>query len=305
MVLIVILSVALLATAVSLALRARALPSANTADRLMQIEAYGFHAADAAAVGARASEPGSQRLARTLGRGLLERSKRLSEPEIRSALMSAGMYNTQPSTFIGYRVGSAMLVGGGFLLLSVAGGAAGALVVFGTALATVVGFGLPMTIVKRRTRIRHEEIDYTLPELIDVLVVTVEAGLGFSGSLQMAADRIHGPLGEELLLTIQQESMGMSSDEALAGLLRRVDTPAMRSFVRSVLQAESLGISLGEIMRTLAIEMRLRRRQAAEERAQKAPVKILFPLVFLIFPPIFVIVLYPALKALFEGLGGA
>ena len=87
--------------------------------------------------------------------------------------------------------------------------------------------------------------------------------------------------------------MGLSTNEALRGMLDRTDTPGMRTFVRSVLQGEALGTSTGQIMRNLAIEMRKRRRAAAEERAQKAPVKILFPLVFLIFPAMFIVLLGP------------
>ena len=91
--------------------------------------------------------------------------------------------------------------------------------------------------------------------------------------------------------------MGLSLEEAIRNMLARADTPAMRSFVRSVLQAETLGVSIGHILRSLAVEMRKRRRASAEERAQKAPVKILFPLVFLIFPALFLVILYPAMHS--------
>ena len=96
--------------------------------------------------------------------------------------------------------------------------------------------------------------------------------------------------------------MGLSTNEALVHMLDRAETPGMRSFVRSVLQGETLGVSIGQIMRNLAIEMRKRRRAKAEERAQKAPIKILFPLVFMIFPAIFVIILAPAVYALTDAL---
>jgi tight adherence protein C len=95
-------------------------------------------------------------------------------------------------------------------------------------------------------------------------------------------------------LTIQEQNMGLTTAEALRNMLGRADTPAVRSFVRAVTQGETLGVSIGDILRSLATEMRKRRRAVAEERAQKAPVKILFPLVFLIFPAMFVILLGPA-----------
>ena len=98
--------------------------------------------------------------------------------------------------------------------------------------------------------------------------------------------------------------MGLSTNEALRNLLERCDTPLMRSFVRSVLQGETLGVSIGQIMRDLAVDMRKRRRAAAEERAQKAPIKLLFPLVFLIFPAMFVVILGPAVFSFLDTFGG-
>ena len=98
--------------------------------------------------------------------------------------------------------------------------------------------------------------------------------------------------------------MGLSIQEALMNMLGRCDTPSMRSFVRSIVQGETLGVSIGQIMRDLAHEMRRRRRAVAQEKAQKAPVKILFPLVFLIFPAMFVVLLGPALFLFFRAFGG-
>jgi tight adherence protein C len=134
-------------------------------------------------------------------------------------------------------------------------------------------------------------------------VVTVEAGLGFSGSMQVAGQKLRGPLGDEVRLALQEQKMGLSTTEALSSMLNRSDTPSMRSFVRSVIQGETLGVSIGNIMRNLGIEMRKRRRQAAEERAQKAPIKMLFPLIFLIFPPIFIVLLYPAVHSFGQSFG--
>jgi tight adherence protein C len=105
-------------------------------------------------------------------------------------------------------------------------------------------------------------------------------------------------------LTLQEQSMGLAINEALSNMLLRVDTPSMRSFVRSILQGEQLGVSIGQILRNLAKEMRGRRRQAAQERAQKAPIKLLFPLILLIFPAIFVILLGPAAFAFLDAFGG-
>jgi tight adherence protein C len=160
-----------------------------------------------------------------------------------------------------------------------------------------------MTIVRGRAKRRLEQVERDLPELIDLLIVTVEAGLGFNGSMQIASERVQGPLGDELRLTLQEQRMGLSSHTALMNMLTRSETPSMRSFVRSVLQGENLGVSIGAIMRSLAIEMRKRRRQNAEERAQKAPIKMLFPLIFLLFPSLFIVLLFPAVYSFIQTFG--
>jgi tight adherence protein C len=105
-------------------------------------------------------------------------------------------------------------------------------------------------------------------------------------------------------LTLQEQNMGLSMQEALLKMLDRVDTPSMRSFVRSVVQGETLGVSIGQIMRDLANEMRRRRRAIAQEKAQKAPIKLLFPLVFLIFPAMFVVLLGPAVILFLRAFSG-
>src|SRR6266516_4300726 len=111
-------------------------------------------------------------------------------------------------------------------------------------------------------------------------------------------------LGEELQLTLPEQNMGLSNQEALLNMLSRCDTASMRSFVRSIVHGETLGVSIGQIMRDLAQEMRRRRRAVAQEKAQKAPIKILFPLVLLIFPAMFVILLGPALFMFFRAFSG-
>ena len=114
--------------------------------------------------------------------------------------------------------------------------------------------------------------------MIDLLVVALEAGVSLAAALRVSAKEIKGPLGE-MELTLQEANMGLSPTEALENLSVRADTPSMRMFIRSIIQGETLGVSIGQIMRNLAIEMRKRRKSAAEERAQKAPIKMVFPLI--------------------------
>jgi tight adherence protein C len=243
-------------------------------------------------------------VATKIGTAVADRSKHASIERIRTLLVEAGMYNTTPVRFMGYRV----LIGAGVPLLwlwfVVSAGLKPPLIFITTLVFAVVSWIMPERILRDRATQRLNEIDYQLPELIDLLVVTVEAGLGFVGSLQTAASRISGPLGQELRLTLQEQNMGLSIQEALMNMLNRVDTPSMRSFVRSIVQGETLGVSIGQIMRDLAQEMRRRRRATAQERAQKAPIKILFPLVLLIFPAMFVVLLGPALLLFLKAFGG-
>ena len=137
-----------------------------------------------------------------------------------------------------------------------------------------------------------------------MLVVTLEAGLGFGASMEVSSTRMRAPIGDEVRLTMQEQSMGLSMSDALVNTLARVDTPNMSAFVRSVVQGNALGVSMGVVMRNLAADMRVRRRQQAEERAHKAPVKMLFPLIFLMFPALGVVILGPAVFEITETLGG-
>jgi tight adherence protein C len=174
------------------------------------------------------------------------------------------------------------------------------LIVVGTA---VIGWMLPMLIVNSRARQRREQVERGLPDLIDLLVVTLEAGLSFPQSLRLASAKIKEPLASEVRLTLQEQNMGLTLVEALDHLLARIDTPGVRMFSRSISQGETMGVSTGQIMRNLAVELRKRQRAYAEERAQKAPVKILFPIMFLIMPALFIVLLLPVMITIMDVLG--
>jgi tight adherence protein C len=122
--------------------------------------------------------------------------------------------------------------------------------------------------------------------------------------MRQASGEFQPPLSDEVRLTLQEQTMGLGVDEALANMAERADTPAMRSFVRAMAQGERMGISTGQIMRALSHEMRARRKALAEEKAQKAPVLMLFPLVFLIFPSMFIVLMTPAIISLVHSLKG-
>ena len=287
-----------LAICVAFLVRVVTAPRARAAERVGEIDVYGFGAAAAVPVDVLAGDgPGG--FASRVGDFVVRRFGRVSEEDLRAELMAAGLYDVSPRTLLGYRVLAASVPPVVVLVLL-----KGSVVSVLLAVALVaIGWMLPLAVVRRKARLRLAEIDRALPDLIDLLVVTVEAGLGFSASLKVAAGRFVGPLSDELRLTLQEQAMGLGMRDALSHLLDRAETPNMRAFVRSVIQGESLGVSTGHIMRNLSVDMRRRRRKAAEERAQKAPVKLLFPLVFLVFPAMFVVLLLPAVFALTDALG--
>ncbi|HEX5469321.1 MAG TPA: type II secretion system F family protein [Gaiellaceae bacterium] len=297
-----LLGLFLVGLAVALLGRAASLSRTRTAALLEQIPTYGFNRAAAQTERSNVVRMAADAIATRLGG--LATGRLADEAALRQKLLAAGLYRMTPRRLTGYR----FLAGAGLPVLWLWSasqlGVAPVLLVGGLVLAVVLGWFAPLSIVSRRGRYRFAEIEQELPELIDLLVVTVEAGLGFNGSMQVAAERFRGPLGEELRLTVQEQRMGLSSGEALRNLGARCDTPGVRSFVRAVVQGESLGVSIGQIMRNLAVEMRKRRRQSAEERAQRAPIKILFPLIFMIFPAMFVILLAPAVFTLLDAFRG-
>ena len=280
--------------------RALMLSRTRTGVTLAQIGSYGFKGGQEGASEARGLYSVIDALAGLIGGVVSRRFGSVREAQLRNQLVAAGLYGTTPRKFMGYRALCAVSVPVVWGWLAAVGGFPVFMLIVGAMFGVIIGWSTPQIIVRRRAERRYEQIDYELPELVDVLVVTVEAGLGFNGSLQVASERLHGPLGDELRLTLQEQSMGLSTSEALRHLLDRCDTPYMRSFVRSVLQGETLGVSIGQIMRNLAVDIRKRRRAAAEEKAQKAPIKLLFPLVFLIFPGMFVVLLAPAVYSFMD-----
>jgi tight adherence protein C len=163
-----------------------------------------------------------------------------------------------------------------------------------------VGFITPDWILTMKMRARREAIRSDLPDALDLLAVSVEAGLGFDGAVTKLTEHMEGPLTDEFALTLSEIRVGESRQVALKKMADRVDAMELSNFVRAVVQAEQLGISLARILRVQAADTRSRRQAAAEEKAMKAPIKMLFPTVFFIFPAMFIVVLGPAMLNIME-----
>ncbi len=294
---VLILGLFLLAVAVTMVLRALTSPRGPSTETIEQIGAYGF-AGSMASTGDEHKVSLRERLndlTASAGRWVSRRFTRVKGKDYRARLISAGMYTSTPERLLGTQFIGA--VGGAFVAfwLGALAGGNPLLILVITIGAGVLGWVLPTYIVDSRARKRRDQVERQLPDLIDLLVVTLEAGLSFPQSLRLAATKIKEPLSSEVRLTLQEQNMGLTLVEALENLLGRINTPGIRMFSRSIAQGETMGVSTGQIMRNLAVELRKRQRAYAEERAQKAPVKILFPILLLIMPALFIVLLLPVM----------
>jgi tight adherence protein C len=298
-----LLLLALCGTAIAAAAWGFAQPRTRALARVREIEAYGFQGG-ATAGGRARPEPRASlfliigaRVGKIVDHGWIRRY----EGWLRARLIAAAKYDIAARSLVGLQFILAAVTGLLFVFAAPAPSLAANVML--TAAAAAVAWATPFVYVHGRASRRLDQIERQVPDLIDMLVVTLEAGLGFGASMDVATTRTRAPLGDEIRLTMQEQSMGLSMSDALTNMLGRVETENMSAFVRSVVQGNALGVSMGIVMRNLAADMRVRRRQQAEEQAHKAPVKMLFPLLFLMFPALGVVILGPALFEITEQLG--
>ncbi len=158
-----------------------------------------------------------------------------------------------------------------------------------------VSFMYPDVFINRKIEDRQKQISRKLPDILDLLVISVEAGLGFEQALDRTCTAVPGALSDEFRRMLHEIRIGSTRADALRAMAERSDVPELRSFILAMLQADTFGVSISRLLRSQADEMRIKRRLRAQEKAQRAPVKMLFPLVFCIFPSIFVVILGPAM----------
>lgn len=218
-------------------------------------------------------------------------SPQASRIQLARKLQSAGV-KTSPQVFLAIKAG--------LPLLAVAGGLVG-LIVLAQAAALPIGFGIatlcwigPDFYLSKRAAARKDLMGRRLPDTLDLLTVSVEAGLGFDAAIAKVCEKMQGPLIDELDIMAREIRIGESRRQALRNLSDRVGSPEVASFARSIIQAEELGTALGRTLRVQSVDMRIKRQLEAEEKAMKAPVKMLFPTVLFIFPAMFIVILGPA-----------
>lgn len=169
--------------------------------------------------------------------------------------------------------------------------------------ATVAGYMAPNMYLYQRAYDRAEALQKALPDAIDLLTISVESGLGFDAAVAQVARNTDGPLAEEFARMLQEMQLGRGRADALRSMAERTNLPDLRAFVSSMVQADAFGIPVGQVLRIQSSEIRVKRRQWAEEAAQKVPVKILVPLIFCILPCLFIAVLGPAGISIMDSFG--
>lgn len=167
-----------------------------------------------------------------------------------------------------------------------------------------LGILIPRMFLQRRIATRLHGIQRQLPDVLDLLTVAVEAGLGFDAACDKVVEKMRGPIPDEFGLTLRHMRMGQARRDAFKGMAERVDHPDLNAFISAIVQADQLGVSIGQVLRIQSEQLRDKRRQRAEEEAAKAPVKMMIPLVFFIFPNVGLVIGAPAVFQMIEGTAG-
>ena len=245
------------------------------------------------------SRPFGQRVVRPVLAAILNVLGRLAPQrnieEIQRKLITAGRPNGWTiADFSGLRLLSALVCGSLAFSLLLLTDASALYRILLTTISLLLGFYLPLFWLNGRVRARQRAILRALPDGLDMLNICVGAGLGFNASLVRVGERWDTPLADEFNRVVTEMQLGKSRREALLGLAERTAVPEVESFVATLIQADQLGVSIAKVLRTQAEQMRILRRQRAEEMARQATIKMLFPLVFLIFPAMLAVLLGPA-----------
>lgn len=229
-----------------------------------------------------------------------------SAERLRRNLQMAGNPNgLQPGDFQAMRLLAAVLLGGMVAFLSWAAKMELGMIILFTAIFGAIGFMIPVYWLGGKIKKRKKAIFRALPDAIDLLTISVEAGLGFDQALQRVTEKWDNELCKEFKRVLSEMRLGKLKRDALREMSYRCDVPELNVFVASIIQAEQLGVSMAKVLRIQADQMRIRRRQMAEELAHKAPIKMLFPMVFLIFPSIYIVILGPAIPTIASSMGFA
>jgi tight adherence protein C len=225
--------------------------------------------------------------------------------KMRSQLVIAGNpYNMGTAEFTGMRIMAAVLLGIAAFGICLLSGAAFLQLLMYTGVLTLAGYLIPIYWLRSRIKKRQKIILKTLPDAIDLMTISVEAGLAFDGAMQRVADKWDNDLSHEFARAIAEMRVGKAKRDALKELVARTAVSDLSTFVASIIQADQLGVSIAKVLRIQSEQMRIRRRQRAEEQAHKAPILMMIPLVFLVFPATYIVILGPAVPKMMNAFGG-
>lgn len=250
-------------------------------------------------------QPLADRLIKPAYQGFLKFIGNIAPKQIRqkyeSIINSAGSpKNITFTRILGIQIMFSLLLGSFLFFISSRGGNPNILLILS---ASVIAFIIPISLVRTQGDQRRKKIKRSLPDMLDLLYVSVEAGLAFDMALKKTADKMPGPLSDEINKALEEISRGRNRQEALRGIASRTGVEELAYFVTSVIQTEQLGSNIANMLKIQSTTMRQKRRQRAEEAAMKISVKMLFPLVFFIFPSLFIVVLGPAMIRIINTLG--
>ncbi len=273
--------------------------SGPTADVAVRLEEFASRATPLTLEEIELSQPFTQRVIAPILKGLAGFITRFTPAhtveDTRHKLELAGRpYNWGPTEFFGFRVLGAVVLGVFAFLLLWIGKQPFQIHVIGTIVGAALGFLLPVLWLSGKIRRRQDEIIKALPDALDLLTICVEAGLGFDAAMSKVAEKWDNELSRAFGHVIHEIRLGKLRREALREMEHNAGVTDVTSFVAAVIQADQLGVSMAKVMRIQSEQMRIKRRQRAEEKAHQAPIKMLFPMVFLIFPSIYVVLLGPA-----------
>jgi len=219
--------------------------------------------------------------------------------------LAGNPYNLTASQFWAVRAAAAIILGVLIAVLMFVTNAAWTQRILYPIIAAALGFFLPVLWLSSQISRRKNSIIKSLPDALDLLTVCVEAGLGFDAAMKKVTEKWKDDLAMAFGRVLQEISLGKLRREALRDTADRMDVPDVTSFVAAIIQADQLGVSIAKVLRIQSDQMRVRRRQRAEEKAHQAPIKMLFPMVFLIFPSLYLVLLGPAvLQVITGGTGG-
>lgn len=249
--------------------------------------------------------PFSDRVLKPLCRGLLHTAGQVMPhrnlEQLQRDLASAGHpYGISPTDFLGLRLVAGLITGTGVFLLLRAWGRPFLAALLLAIAAMLAGSLLPRLWLRDRIRKRKEEVLRAMPDALDMLTIAVSAGLGFDGALLKLSQKWDNVLAQEFGYAVREIQVGVPRIQALRDTAERIGVKEFSNFIAVIVQADQLGLSISNVLQTQSAQLRLLRRQRAEELAHQAPIKMLFPLIFLIFPAMFAVILGPAVPVLID-----